>query len=346
MMISVIVVVHNMPRQAMNTIFSLSCAYQQNTRENDYEIIVVENSSPAPLDETAVKSLGRNIRYFYREESGTSPAPAINFARQQARGDFIGLIIDGARMVTPRVLEYAAMAFRMTEHAIVMVPGYHLGESDQKGHLQAGHNEEREKEKLEQLDWKSNGYRLFDYACFSSSNQRGYFQPMQECNAIFCSREFFDAIGGADERFNMPGGGSLNLHIYRKLGLLPDSLLFVLPGEGSFHQFHHGVTTSERPDRDALLKSFKAQLDAIWDNQFKALTREPIILGSVTCHAQKFLEKSAVLAEQRFNRLAENQAPYWEDDSRFDRFTENMASDSDENKTWKINHINPPRFWF
>ena len=97
--------------------------------------------------------------------------------------------------------------------------------------------------------------------------------------------------------------------------------------------------------REHLLADFKARLDEIWNGEFKALTREPIVLGSVTHWAQPFLEKSVLMAEKRFLRLAENKRPYWEDDAGFKRFTENAISDSDENKNWRIEHVNPPEFW-
>lgn len=344
-MLSILVVVHNMPRQAENTLFSLSVAYQKNVTTDDYEVIVVENRSDHVLGEAAVLAHGSNFRYLLREESGVSPAPAVNAAFALARGEQIGLIIDGARMVTPRVIEYALMAHRMTPQALVMVPGYHLGTQDQKAHQDAGHSEELEIRTLQELDWKHHGYRLFRFACFSSSNQRGYFQPMQECNALFCSAEAFRQIGAADERFDQPGGGSLNLHLYRSLGLLPGSVLFVLPGEGSFHQFHGGVTTAQREDREALLAAFKERLDSVWEGRFRALTREPVLLGSVTQWAQAFLKRSCTLAEQRFARLAEKRMPYWVDDAGLGRYTENDTSDTDENRQWRIEHVHPPEFW-
>ncbi|MEZ5436418.1 MAG: hypothetical protein R3E67_07915 [Pseudomonadales bacterium] len=43
--LSFVVVVYNMPRQAMNTLYSLSARHQRNIVESDYEIIVIENSS-------------------------------------------------------------------------------------------------------------------------------------------------------------------------------------------------------------------------------------------------------------------------------------------------------------
>lgn len=327
--LSVIVIVYNMPRQAMNTLRSLALSYQKNVAADDYEVIVVENQSANLLDPSAVAALGSQFRYFLRDEKGVSPSPAVNFAFSQCRGKQIGLIIDGARLVTPRVIEYALLAAKISENALVMVPGYHLGERDQKFHLQTGHTEQLEIDKLAQLEWIENGYRLFKWACWSSSNQRGYLQPMQECNALFCSAENFRKIGGADERFDQPGGGSINLYMYRRLGMLQDVQLFILPGEGSFHQFHGGITTQELPDDDerrAVLKSFDTRLEEIWGGPFKALTREPMLLGAVTHWAQPFLEKASDMASQRFVRLTLNDKPFWEDDAAFPRFTENAIS--------------------
>lgn len=329
MKLSVIVVVYRMRRQAMNTLRSLAVPYQQQVSANDYEIIVVENRSTENLVADEVHALGANFRYFLRDEPGVSPVPAVNFGFEQARGQYIGLIIDGARMITPRVIEYALLGFSMSEDAIIMVPGYHLGEQDHKFHRDSGHTEAKEIARLAELNWLENGYRLFQYAAWSSSNQRGYFQPMQECNCLFASLKNFDAIGRADSHFDLPGGGSINLHIYRKLGLLPQSLLFVLPGEGSFHQFHGGVTTQQFDDQDErrhMLKQFDNQLNELWGGEFKALTREPMMLGAVTRWAQPFLAKASELASTRFNRLTLNQKPFWEDDANHSRFTENRVS--------------------
>ncbi len=326
--LSVIVVVYNMPRQAMNTLRSLAVPYQQNVSNDDYEVIVVENKSKSILNNEDVLNLGKNFKYFLRDEPGVSPVPAVNFAFEQARGEYIGLSIDGARMVTPRVVEYALLAFELSKQAVVMVPGYHLGEQDQKFHIDSGHTEEKEIAKLKELNWQENGYRLFQFATWSSSNQRGYFQPMQECSCVFAAAKSFDAIGRADPGFNLPGGGSINLHIYRSLGMLPDSKLFVLPGEGSFHQFHGGVTTQQHRDneaRQALLKQFDQQLDELWQGEFKALTREPMMLGAVTRWAQPFLAKASELASTRFARLTQNKKPFW-DDEIFEHFTENTVS--------------------
>ena len=75
---------------------------------------------------------------------------------------------------------------------------------------------------------------------------------MVESNCIFLSRETFLAAGGADMRFDLPGGGFLNMDIYRQAARLPDTEVVQLIGEGSFHQYHGGTTTNVSPEqRDA-----------------------------------------------------------------------------------------------
>ena len=157
------VVVHQMARQAENTLVTLAARYQRHVSEADYEIIVVENRSSDVLGEARATATGGNIRYFLRDEPGTSPAPALNFGVSQARGARIGLVIDGARMVSPRVVEYALLAGRMDPNALVVVPGYHLGETEQS--KASGHDERAEQALIDGIGWRENGYRLFEVAC-------------------------------------------------------------------------------------------------------------------------------------------------------------------------------------
>src|SRR5258706_8686157 len=123
--ISIIVVIYKMPRQAENTLYSLSAHHQWDVRESDYEIIAVENESSDVLGEERALRTGGNVRYFLRKEPGASPVPALNFAFEESRAPLVCLIIDGARMVTPRVVEYALLSQRLFEHPLIAVPGYH-----------------------------------------------------------------------------------------------------------------------------------------------------------------------------------------------------------------------------
>lgn len=313
----------------MNTLYSLSTNYQQSVSVADYEVIVVENESDDMCPPEAIAALGDNFHYHRRHETGVSPVPALNFSVEQCRGALLGLVLDGAQMLSPRALEYALMAATMVDDPVVTVPGYHLGEVDQKDSLDSGHNESLEQARLEELNWHENGYSLFNYACFSSGNKAGYLQPMLESSALFCSREAYLAVGGTPLDFDQPGGGSVNLYIYRKMLMRPTAQLFVLAGEGSFHQFHGGVTTSGKADREALLKSFDLRLEELYGEPFKATAREPQLLGAITHYAQPMLAQSLERSMRRFDIHAKQGRSFW-DDELFDYWTEDLPS-QDEN---------------
>src|SRR5690625_3992840 len=129
--ISVLDVIYRMSHQAENTLRSLSAKYQRDIAVGEYEVVVVENNSDDELGRERAKSIAKNIRYFYREESAVSPVPAFQQAVEQARGEVLGIIIDGAHMVTPGVLSNVQSAFRMDSEAVVAVPGYHIGDCHQ-----------------------------------------------------------------------------------------------------------------------------------------------------------------------------------------------------------------------
>lgn len=323
--ISVIIVVYRMPRQAINTIYSLSALHQRNIKEEEYEIIVVENRSDNMIDQQQLLALGKNIRYVSREESGHSPAAAINYGFSLCRADYIGLLIDGARMVTPRVLEYALQAKSIDKNSIFAVPGYNLGA--EKQHIDSHYSEEKEIRLLSKTNWQQNGYRLFDIANIGEANPRGFFQPFMENNCLFSSLGSYENIGFADENFHFLGGGGLNLHMFRLLGTLANApYLFVTPGEGSFHQYHGGVSTTPRADREEILAPPRKQLVSYWGGDtFKALQREPFLLGAVNSHAQKFLLYSSQRALKRFERKTRNNEPFWPSDFKQKRYTEHFS---------------------
>ncbi len=317
--ISVLLIVYKMRRQAMNTICSLSANYQRNVSVTDYEVLVVENESSEMLEESEVCALGDNIRYFRRTEPGVSPAPAINFGLAQINAPMLCLMIDGARMVTPRVIEYALQAQRASSTALAAVPGYNLGPTEHHFNLQQGYDADFEQSMLAQTNWQDYGYNLFNIASMGGAHLRGFFHPLMESNCLFCNTDVFREIGGADERFSESGGGSLNQHIYRALGIHPSGrYFFLMPGEGSFHQFHGGVSTVEREDRAELIRGFKAHLEEIWEGEYCALRREPIMLGAVTRPAQRFLQFSSRESRSRFDRFVRQGGSIWREDELFE----------------------------
>jgi hypothetical protein len=291
-LLSVVIVVYDMPRQALNTIRSFSAGYQRDVGTADFEIIVVENESQNLLGAQAAQAVADNVRYFLQPNEGHSPVPALQFGVEQSRGDSIGLVVDGARMVTPRVLSLALAAFRITPHAIVSVPGYHLGRTEQ--HRNPNHDERAEKALLEHIDWLTDGYRLFEASVFfRGRHQHGFLLPLMESNCVFFSREAYTLIGGVDTRFDMPGGGMVNLDLYKRLVERPEAQLFVTPGEGTFHQFHGGVTTKVDDKREQMLADFRDQYLAIRGEPYTMPDTAPRLLGPVPGWALPMLEFSA-----------------------------------------------------
>lgn len=312
--LSVIVIGYKMARQLANTLYTLSSSYQRGSIEDDYEVVVVENASVDNFDESILSSLGNNFRFFRRQESAPTPVPAINFAFEQCRGDIVGLIIDGARMVTPGVIQHVLLAQRVHKHAMTAVPGYQLGDKPQNESALEGYCEATEKKLLASVDWRSDGYELFSISSISGANPNGYLQPIMECNCLFAPMRSFERIGFADQRFDLRGGGAINLHMFRSLGLLPESKLVVLPGEGSFHQYHGGVTTSGHSEVAAEQQQHREQLQAIWSNNFHSLRREPLLLGTVSRQAQPYLQLSSEKAQKRFDRFKHQGLSPWIDD--------------------------------
>ena len=105
--VSVVVVVYNIPLEAPRTLFSLSAAYQRNIHPDDYEVIVIDNGSIPPLDRNVLEGLAGNFRLIRINPASPSPAHALNRGIAEAKGEIIGIMIDGARIVTPGLIHFA-----------------------------------------------------------------------------------------------------------------------------------------------------------------------------------------------------------------------------------------------
>lgn len=302
-LLSVVVVVYKMPRQAMNTLLSLNVPYQQGVEVKDYEVLVVENESSDMLNGAEVEALGPQYRYIRRSELRPTPVYAANEGLQAASAKRICFLIDGARMLSPRVLKYSLDGLRMYPKALVATPGYHIGEQDQKFSSEMQHDEQSEARLLESIDWQNAGYKLFDVSCFSGANDKGFFHPLMESNCIAFDRELLDTVGGLHEGYQTPGGGSVNLDFYRQLALLESSPLLVLAGEGSFHQYHGGVTTMQQDDLEQILQSHRDEMKRIRGSYYQAVRKEPILFGAITSHSMTFMDASCDRGLARYQRL-------------------------------------------
>jgi len=95
-----------------------------------------------------------------------------------------------------------------------------------------GYDQVQEDALLAAIDWPHNGYRLFDIAVLAGSCLEGWFQPIAESNAVFVRRDAYERLGGFDERFDLPGGGFVNLDFFRRAALREGSELVILLGGG------------------------------------------------------------------------------------------------------------------
>ncbi len=318
--ISVIVIVYDMARQAMNTLFTLSPQNQVGVVPDDYEVIVVENRSSNNLNASEVEGLGVNFSYLLRDESGVSPAAAINDGLAKASGRTIGLMIDGARMVTPGVIATALEAVRIEPNSLLTLPAYNLGQGPHHLNVDYEHDEETEQALLATVPWAENGYLLLDVSSMGFAHEDGWLLPMIECNAMFAPALAFEEIGGADESFQLKGGGALNLHMYRQLGLSRFSKqFFTAPSEGSFHQFHGGVTTQQSEAATEVVDLAHAELQSHWNDSFSGLKREPVLIGAVYQPACWSIRSSAeqLLQRWRFNNRRPRPEDMFADDRHF-----------------------------
>src|SRR5580765_8301404 len=95
-LLSVVVVFHNMIREAPRTLFTLSRAYQQHVSDLSYEVIAIDSASTQPLSAELVSSFGENFRHEYLKTDSVSPVDAVNHGVERASGEFVTVMVDGA----------------------------------------------------------------------------------------------------------------------------------------------------------------------------------------------------------------------------------------------------------
>lgn len=291
--LSVVVVAYDMARELPNTLYSLSSVYQRDINERDYEVILVDNGSPKPVSAKAVKSYGSQFRYLRIDDAPASPALALNRGVELSRGRNLALMVDGARLVTPGLLGQALRVFDAYDDVTVAVPGWHLGPDVQQRSVANGYCQNIEDRMLEASGWQEDGYRLFDLAVPGESCKRGFLLPMAESNAIMLPKSSFHALGGIEERFDLPGGGLVNLDFYRRAVLRREAAFVVMPGEGTFHQIHGGISTNvTAEDLGRRWQQWEAQYRQIRGEPYHLPERQPILFGEIPTNALRYFHTS------------------------------------------------------
>jgi glycosyltransferase involved in cell wall biosynthesis len=282
--LTVIVAFYNMKREAERTLFTLTPSYQQGVTVDEYEVIAVDNGSSDPLGSELVESFGKNFRYTYEQTTSPSPAAAINRAARAATTPWVACLIDGARMLSPGIVANILLGRRLSAASLVYTAAMHVGPELQNALSARGYEPADEDALLDTIPWRTDGYKLFRVSTFAASSRGGFFKPLTESNCFALDRTRFLDLGGFDERFELPGGGLVNLEVFERLIRRTAPMQIALLGEATFHQFHGGVATNV-PFADHPWRSFAEEYEALMGHPYRPPAYSPLYLGRLSLEA-------------------------------------------------------------
>lgn len=290
--LSIVVVAYNMQRELPRTLYTLSAHYQNSVKADDYEVIVVDNGSCTVMEHAELTSYGANFRLVEVSMPSHSPVPAVNLGLEEASGDNVAIMIDGARMLSPGVIFWTLEAMRVFKDVAVSVPSWHLGPDVQNRSMQLGYNQQVEDNLLARTDWQGDGYRLFDCCerLDPSSEGAAWFETLAESNFVACSKQRALELGGFDARFTSPGGGACNLDFFGRL-VNAGCCIVSLFGEGTFHQTHGGVSTNVS-EREHPWSEIESEYHSIRGRAWSRPKYDPILLGRMSENAKRLLARS------------------------------------------------------
>lgn len=290
--LSIIVILHNMRREAVRTLQSLSRQLQQGLGDINYQVIAIDNGSSLPLEPVHIEPFRDHVSHIYLETDSVSPVGAVNLGAQIAKGEYVAVIVDGARMASPGLISTSLMATRLAPNPFVFALSWHLGPKIQNISMLEGYDQATEDALLYDIGWPDDGYRLFEISTIASSSEPGFLNGVPpECSWFCMKRSTFLEMGGFDPGFASPGGGLVN-HDFRNrvleiAGIVPVGVL----GEGVFHQFHGGIATNV-PLVEHPWESFDLEYRRLRGNHFSPVPGPTsLYFGSMCDRARRFLPR-------------------------------------------------------
>ncbi len=287
--LSIVVIFYEMAREGPRTLLSMVPPFQQNLEGIDYEIIGIEHGSRNRLQVPDHPELKTRLKMITLDEAPVSPVKAINQAvRDECRGEFVMIYIDGARLASTHLLHQSLAASHGLKNPFVAALSWHIGPDIQSQSVQAGYNQSQEDRLLADIDWYNQGDRLFEISVFAGSSKFGYFHEIAETNCPVLRRERFVDIGGYNEGFVSAGGGLANLEFFRRCVEKSDNTTVTLIGDGTFHQYHGGASTSH----DSYFENAKPEHVAATGYPYDFPVYRTYYFGRKSNEARKALEAS------------------------------------------------------
>jgi hypothetical protein len=248
-MLSVLIATYNMQRELPRTLLSALPSLQRQVSGFEYEIIVVDNGSPVPLElgGFAERLARAQVRLIRIDPAVARPSPVFcinEAALRHARGDKLLICIDGARMFSSHLVRRTIDLLNRYDNAVTFVGSRHLGPKVQSLSVQEGYCQAQEDILLDSVDWNHDVDLLFDYSVWAGAHGKHGAFLQNESNAIGISKKNWIRFGGYNEGFTRPGGGLCNLELFNRLRADPALMCVSLLGEATFHQVHGGAATS------------------------------------------------------------------------------------------------------
>ena len=138
-------------------------------------------------------------------------------------------MIDGADMLTPRVLHFGMTGLSAYKPSIVATQQWYVGPGQQNDSAAAGMTRVHEDSLFEEIEWPSDGYKLFEHR--PVHRRADWLDPMWESNCLFVPRWVLGRIGTFDESFDMPGGGYANLDLFERVAWTPELTTVTIIGD-------------------------------------------------------------------------------------------------------------------
>jgi hypothetical protein len=290
MKLSVILSAYDMAREIPRTLQALSRTYQQGAQDLEYEVFLVDNGFSVPLDPASWADIDVPVKLIRLEEASPSPVQGMNMALKEATGEIVCLMIDGAHILTPGVFKFSLSAFAAYENPVVATRYFWMGPDEQNQSITQGYTKQVEDKLLAGINWPEDGYRLFEVGT-PLRNADEYISWMNrqfESNCLFVKRDLLQELGGMDERFDTPGGGVVNMDIFKRTVDAPGVTAVQLVGEGCFHQLHGGTTTNvSAAERDTSIKKFMEQYREIRGDTNIVTEKTFFFLGHLPTDASK-----------------------------------------------------------